>query len=272
MVSASASREDRSPPRGCSPRSRRRCRPRREPRSPSWSVEDVLLGLRVGTTAVGQRRLEVDHRQVRARQELAHARTQCSGRIGGQPVCEVGAGGEAHVTTEGERDLAAVAFPAGTETRVTGRPRSRPLPRGPGMGSLGDRRGVVALHEKQCEDGTRKQQAQRPDDRGTPDASGREDRDAPVGRCRYRFRSCEYGRGPLWSAALVDLGAPRRRGRGLPGRERPRGRLKELLARRERPAYRRQSHRADPRHGTRRMDGRPDATDVHIDRCTHRYS
>ena len=84
-------------------------------------VEDVLLGLGVGTGPVGEGRLEVDHGEVDPRQEL-RARVGPR-RVGGSSASrspKVGAGREVDVAAEGERDRLPVALPVRIEPRVAG--------------------------------------------------------------------------------------------------------------------------------------------------------
>ena len=81
-------------------------------------VEDVLLGLGVGTGAVRQRGLEVRHRQVRTAEELGHRRAEGRCRVRGQAVAEIGSRWEVHVAPEREGDGPAVAIPVRTETGV----------------------------------------------------------------------------------------------------------------------------------------------------------
>jgi len=75
----------------------------------------VLLGLSVRTRTVGHGRLEVDHREVRARQERWHRGPECGRRVDSQAVAEVRAGGEVDVTPEGQGDRFAVAVPVRVE-------------------------------------------------------------------------------------------------------------------------------------------------------------
>ena len=82
--------------------------------------EDVLLVLRLRAGAVRQRGLEVHHGEVDPRKEGRYGRPQGIGRVGGQPIPEVGPGREVHVPAEGEGDGLAVAVPVRIETGVPG--------------------------------------------------------------------------------------------------------------------------------------------------------
>ncbi len=146
-------------------------------------VEVVGLGLGRRAGAVGEGRLEVDHREVHPGQQLRDPGTEGGGRVGGQAVAEGAARRQVHIPAEGERHRLPVALPLRVEVGVGGRHRGG---RTVGMVRRGGGGRVAAAHHQPDPQGEEGGQEGRRHPPVAADPPGDRHR---VGRARWTARS-----------------------------------------------------------------------------------